>query len=78
MAQEPRWSVKDLAEHKKVKAEVLYLRAKKTPLPEPLDETRTVFNATTKARNAPARYARSALLSWFETVDAMKTVKRLA
>lgn len=77
MAQEPRWSVKDLAEHKKVKAEVLYLRSKKTPLPDPLDETRTVFNST-KSRNAPARYARSALLSWFETVDAMKTVKRLA
>lgn len=76
MASEPRWSVKDLAGHKNVKVEVLYLRAKKTALPTPLDETRTVFG-NTRSRNAPARYARSELLSWFETIDAMKTVKRL-
>lgn len=77
MTKEPRWSVTDLAGHKKVSPSLLYVRAKKTPLPAPLDETRTVFNST-KARNAPARYARSELLAWFETIDAIKTVKRLA
>jgi hypothetical protein len=77
MASEPRWSVTDLAGHKKVKASLLYVRAKKTPLPTPLDETRTVFNAT-KSRAAAARYARSELLAWFEKIDAIKTVKRLA
>lgn len=77
MASEPRWSVTDLAGHKKVKASLLYVRAKKTPLPAPLDEVRTVFNAT-KSRAAAARYARSELLAWFETIDAIKTVKRIA
>lgn len=77
MALEPRWSVSDLAEHKKVSAALLYVRAKKTPFPEPALHGRSNFNTRTFNRSH-SRYLRSELLAWFEVVDGIKTIKRIA
>lgn len=78
MALEPRWSVSDLAEHKKVSAALLYVRAKKTPFPPPALQGRSNFNTTRVFNRSHTRYLRSELLAWFEVVDGIKTIKRIA
>lgn len=67
MAREPIFSARDLAQLKGVCQQTIYNRAKKVPLPPPVELSggdRISVN-----RNHAARYLKSELLAWWEATE---------